>query len=77
MAFDYAYLSRKDEDEEEDAATVSEDQNPLLVMRDGKNRGLFPYIVQAKGVDHAEDPVAAGLEEEIAKLPFPRHAPRG
>ena len=50
LAFDYAYLSSRCE--EDDAAAEADGQSPLLNMRDGQGRGIFPYLMQAKGVDH-------------------------
>ena len=40
LAFDYAYLSSRTEAEDE--AADADGQSPLVVMRDGHGRGIFP-----------------------------------
>ena len=50
ISLDYAYLSSTQE--ADDLAAEAEGQSPLLVMRDNRGRGIYPYVMEAKGVDH-------------------------
>ena len=50
MAFDYGYLGSSNE--QDDQAAEAAGHSPLLVMRDGFIKGIYPYLLEAKGVDH-------------------------
>ena len=38
----------------DDVEAEAQGQNPMMVLRDGKGRGVFPYLLEAKGVDHPD-----------------------
>ena len=58
LAWDYGYLASRGDQEEDspapapDADADNAGHSPLLVLRDGRSKGIYPYLVQAKGVDH-------------------------
>ena len=60
LAFDYGYLASRSQ--EEDAECEAAGHNPMLNMRDGQGKGVFPYMLEAKGTDHED------IDAEIAKV---------
>ena len=64
LHWDYAYLSSTggtpEEVEAEDLDAEKNGESPLLCLRDGKGKGLYPYLVPRKGTDFS-------LAEKLAR----------
>ena len=71
LAWDYAYLSSTTIGDDEGAEARGE--SPLLCCRDGLNKGLFCYVLPAKGVDFQQ--VGRALDvimEDLERLGYKR-----
>ena len=48
---------------------------PRESQEEGRLSAFGGWHVSTQGLDRSEDPVARGIEQEISKLPLPRHGP--
>ena len=68
---DYGYLSSTGDEDDERAEANGE--SPILFMRDDQGKGVFPILMEAKGVDHGN---ASGeidlVRDHIVRLGYPR-----